>query len=901
MNIKTKLRINTLFSVVVVIIVSLTLLSASQQVREAIDKHRMADQIGRAIFELATVANDYLAHHEKQASRQWQLKYDSLTGLITDRRFQETEEKYLLKNIQQHHESLKKTFSKLLANDENRSRDEREAQVAAELERRLAGQLAVTSQAMLSLVWQLAERSHAGVIKAQQRANWIVMLLIIIIAVIIAVSSFLLGISILRPIAELRKGTEIIGAGNLNYKVGTGAKDEIGQLSSAFDKMVKDLKSVMASRDELTKEVAERKKAEEETLRRGALLDAINRVFYEALTCETEEELGKTCLAAAEDLTNSKFGFISEINPRGLFDSISISDPGWKACKMSEAEAVASLSDMKIRGIYGHVIKKEESVIANAPGSHPARIGLPKGHPPLTSFLGTPLKRSGRIIGMIALGNKESGYDLKDQQALESLTVAFVIALDRKRAEEALKKREEELEKKTIELTNANKLIDAINRVFYEALISESEEELGKTCLAAAEELTNSKFGFINEINPAGRLDTMAISDPGWEACRIPKSEAMIKIFDIEIRGINGKVINDGQSLIANDPASHPAYIGLPEGHPPLTSYLGVPLKRGSSVIGIISLGNKDPGYDLKDQQAVESLATAFVEALDRKRAEEALREREDQLKKQTADLTNANEQMEQEIIRRMRTESDLYERTKELERSNRDLQQFAYVASHDLQEPLRSVSSYVQLLARRYRGRLDSDADEFIAFAVEGAKRMQELILDLLAYSRVGTHGEKLEPTDSATALTRALTNLQTAIEESGAAVTHESMPIVMADKSQLIQLFQNLIGNAVKFCGDNPEVHVAAERKRGEWIFSVRDNGIGIGSEYAERIFVIFQRLHTMDKYSGTGIGLAICKKIVDRHGGRLWVKSREGAGSTFYFTIPIEEENCYEDGNK
>jgi len=714
MKIKTKLRINTLFSVVVVIIVSLTLLSASQQVREAIDKHRMADQISRGILELSIVTNDYLSHHEKRAPRQWQLKHDSLTGLISDRRFQETEEKYLLKNIRQHHESLKKTFSKLLANHESRSRDERKAQVAAELERRLAGQLAVTSQAMLSVVRQLSERSHEGVIKAQQRANWIVMLLIIIIAVIIAVSSFLLGISILRPIAELRKGTEIIGAGNMDYQVGAAGKDEIGQLSSAFDKMVKNLKSVMASHDELAKEVAERKKAEEETLRRGALLDAINRVFYEAL-------------------------------------------------------------------------------------------------------------------------------------------------------------------------------------------ISESEEELGKTCLAAAEELTNSKFGFINEINPEGRLDTMAISDPGWEACRMPKSEAMIKIFDIEIRGINGKVINDGQSLIANDPASHPAYIGLPEGHPPLTSYLGVPLKRGTSVIGIISLGNKESGYDLKDQQAIESLAAAFVEALDRKRAEEALKEREDQLKKQTADLTNANEQMEQEIIRRMRIESDLYERTKELERSNKDLQQFAYVASHDLQEPLRSVSSYVQLLARRYRGKLDSDADDFIAFAVDGAKRMQELILDLLAYSRVGTLGENLEPTDSGAALSQALINLRTAMEESGAAVTHESLPIVTADRSQLIQLFQNLIANAIKFCGDKPEVHVAAERKRGEWVFSVRDNGIGIGSEYAERIFVIFQRLHTMDKYSGTGIGLAICKKIVDRHGGRLWVESREGTGSRFYFTIPIKEENCYEDGNK
>lgn len=232
----------------------------------------------------------------------------------------------------------------------------------------------------------------------------------------------------------------------------------------------------------------------------------------------------------------------------------------------------------------------------------------------------------------------------------------------------------------------------------------------------------------------------------------------------------------------------------------------------------------------------------------------------------------------------------DLEKSVVELGRSNSDLQQFAYVASHDLQEPLRMVASYTQLLAKRYKGKLDADADEFIAYAVDGANRMQRLIQDLLAYSRVNTQGQVFEPTSVEAVVGYALDNLRGAIEESGAVVTHDPLPTVMADDRQLLQLFQNLLSNALKFRGEQPpRVHVAAERRGTEWVFSVRDNGIGIDPQYAERIFVVFQRLHNVAEYSGTGIGLAICKKIVERHGGRIWIESQLGKGATFYFTLP------------
>ena len=225
-----------------------------------------------------------------------------------------------------------------------------------------------------------------------------------------------------------------------------------------------------------------------------------------------------------------------------------------------------------------------------------------------------------------------------------------------------------------------------------------------------------------------------------------------------------------------------------------------------------------------------------------------------------------------------------------ELTRSNADLQQFAYVASHDLQEPLRMVASYTQLLGRRYQGKLDADADEFIGYAVEGANRMQQLIKDLLAYSRV-TQRAAFKPMDSDRALEVALSNLHMAIEKQQAVVTHDPLPTVVADGTQLAQLFQNLVSNAIKFHGGRPpRIHVSAVQHEHEWLFAVRDDGIGIDPQYADRIFVIFQRLHTSAEYPGTGIGLALCKKIVERHGGRIWVESQFGHGATFYFTVPL-----------
>lgn len=266
--------------------------------------------------------------------------------------------------------------------------------------------------------------------------------------------------------------------------------------------------------------------------------------------------------------------------------------------------------------------------------------------------------------------------------------------------------------------------------------------------------------------------------------------------------------------------------------------------------------------------------------------------EERDRLAEMQRAVLNVLEDLDEEKARLDEANRELRRKTEELARSNSELEQFAYVASHDLQEPLRMVSSYTQLLEQRYGDLLDEKARKYVYYAVDGATRMQRLINDLLSYSRVASRQQPLGPVDSHSALGEALRNLSPTIEEAHALVVNDELPMVRADRSQLVQLFQNLVGNAVKFRGpESPRVHVSARRDGGEWVFCVRDNGIGIDPRHHDRVFVIFQRLHSREEYAGTGIGLALCRRIAERHGGRIWIESEAGKGAAFFFTLPAE----------
>ena len=546
----------------------------------------------------------------------------------------------------------------------------------------------------------------------------------------------------------------------------------------------------------LIRDITERKRAQEAVRRQAAILAGVNQVLHSALTCPREEELGTACLEIAEKLTQSNFGFIGDINEKGLED-IAISNPGWDACNIIDIGGhERPPGSFKIHGIYGRVIADGKPLIVNDFADHPDHIGLPEGHPPVESFLGVPLIREGRTIGMIAVANRPGGFTPADQETLEALAPAIVEAFIRKRAEMALRL---------------------------------SEEKFAKAFLgnAAAIVMIRIKDGVVLDVN-----DTwVALNGFGRD----------------EVIGHSAESLH----IWPTDEAAKPFVQELEE----QGSLRGweQEFRKKSGEIFVAQLSAQV--LTVQDEKVI---LWTLVDVTDRKQAEEALRK--------TA---------------------------QELERSNTDLAAFAYVASHDLQEPLRMVNGFLGLLRERYEGQLDDKAQEYISIAVDGATRMSALIKDLLEYSRVGANGKEPVPVDLAGVADYARANLKATIEESDAVITVDSLPTVMADVGQMRQLFQNLLGNALKFRvpGRRPEVHIGATQRGGEWLFEVTDNGIGIDPKQADRLFGLFQRLNTRDKYSGTGIGLAICKKIVERSGGRIWVESELGKGATFYFTLPVQ----------
>lgn len=385
--------------------------------------------------------------------------------------------------------------------------------------------------------------------------------------------------------------------------------------------------------------------------------------------------------------------------------------------------------------------------------------------------------------------------------------------------------------------------------------LEEPQSKISEKALATLLSITGARYAFLGRVEQGHqRLVLEEFSLGVQQDCHIRQDGAHFPLADA---GLWAEAIRRQETFIENSYGGGPQEKGLPRGHLPLENFMGVPIIRDDEVVCLVCLAGKPGGFDEDDELMVESFATGYWLLLER-------------------------QEMERE----------LEEKAQQLERSNTELQQFAYVASHDLQEPLRMVSSYVQLLNRRYGDKLDQDAKEFIGFAVDGAERMRMLIQDLLAFSRVTTKGQPLEPTDSGHVLELALNNLKIIIDESGTKVEKGEMPEILADQVQLVQVFQNLVQNAIKFHGpQTPMVRIGAQERDGEWLFSVSDNGVGIEEQYFERIFIIYQRLHSKTEYGGTGIGLALVKKIVERHGGRIWVESTPGEGSTFYFTIPQE----------
>ncbi len=409
---------------------------------------------------------------------------------------------------------------------------------------------------------------------------------------------------------------------------------------------------------------------------------------------------------------------------------------------------------------------------------------------------------------------------------------------DRKQTEEEIRRNAREL--------------DLRNRIA-EVFLTERGEEIYARVLDIIREEFGSEYGVFGYIDEKGGLVVPTMTRGVWNQCEVPDKRI---VFPRDIWGRSSwpTAIREKRVISSNEPSTV-----TPEGHITITRHISQPIIHLGEVIGLIQVANKDSDYTDEDIKLLQTISGAIAPVLYARMMQE-------------------------------RHDARLREVMDDLARSNQELEQFAYVASHDLQEPLRMVASYTQLLERRYKDQLDETANEFIGYAVEGANRMQRLIQDLLAYSRVTSRGQGFAEANLEEVLAEAKANLQAAIEETSAEITSDPLPVVKADYSQMLQLLQNLIGNAVKFHGEEPpRVRISVEEKPAEWVFSVRDNGIGIDSQYFDRVFVIFQRLGGRADYAGTGIGLALSRRIVHRHGGSIWIESEPGKGSTFCFSLP------------
>ena len=663
-------------------------------------------------------------------------------------------------------------------------------------------------------------------------------------------------------------------------------------------------------------------------------------------------------------LTKSEFGFIDEVphaeDGKPYLRIRSITDISWdeESRKMYRKFLDEKALDFfDIRGLWGAVVRTGEPVISNDPAHDPRAFGTPEGHPPLQSFLGLPLFSGGEVIGLIGVANRGGGYtqDLADFLQPYVATAAAVIdgyrAENRRReAEEELREAKENLEnrvtERTAELQQANlslqREITVRRRAEGEVLRAKEEWERTFDAITDPVMVLDTRHAIV-KANKA-MTDNLGIS---------PQSVVGLHCFSA-VHGSDkpphlcphARLLEDGlphSEEIYEERLGATFHVSVSPLHAPDGSLLGsvhymrdiTERKRAEEAVKaerqrLYGVLETLPVYvclldsDYRMPFANRYFRETFGESHGR-RCHDFLFNKdapceicETYTVMRTGEphhwywtgpngrdydiydfhFTDADGsmlilEMGIDITERNKAEEGLKQTLADLARSNADLEQFAYVASHDLQEPLRNVASCMQLLEKGYKDRLGEDADQLMRHAVESVVRMKALIQDLLAYSRVATRGKPAQLTDCEIVLENTLSNLTSAVEETGAVITHDPLPTVMADSTKLMQVFQNVIGNALKFRSDQPpQIHISAVRDDQEWIFSAKDNGIGIESRHLDRIFVIFQRLHKRAEYDGTGMGLAIVKKIVDRHRGRVWVESEPGQGTTFYFTIPVKE---------
>jgi PAS domain S-box-containing protein len=664
-------------------------------------------------------------------------------------------------------------------------------------------------------------------------------------------------------------------------------------------------------------DITVKKKAEEYQRMNELRLESLLKISQHKT--QTIQDLLDFALDEVITFTGSKIGYIYHYDEkRQQFTLNSWSRDVMNECRIQEQQTVYQLDST---GLWGEAVRQRKPIVVNDFQAHnPFKKGYPEGHNRLERFLTIPVIQGETIVAVVGVANKSEEYNEADVRQLTLMMDTLWKVVDRHRAEEALKESESRFRRIIDNLQDAYILIDPDGTI---TMLSPSAATMYG--YDSPDEMLGLHIGSLYK-DPAER-DRVArkLKSNGFVADRV--IESVRKDGTVFWASLNAGVVTDDsgtiigtEGIVRDITERKNANEALRLSHERFYAIL-------SNLYSAVLLVSADNKVEFANQAFCDLYEFNFPpQQLAGFNADRILSTMESRHETVAASGTTVGEHLpvrgsevrfkngrttirdfiplyvEDKFYGRLwyyhdvteikLNEEQLRKFTEELRRSNAELEQFAYIASHDLQEPLRMVSSYTQLLAKRYGDRLDADAKDFIGYAVDGAVRMQNLIRSLLTFSRVSRETAPMTPVECSSVVGDAIRNLQLAIEESHAAVEYPVLPTVLGTESQLLQLFQNLIGNAVKFRGtDPPHIRIIAEQTGDFWQFAVVDNGIGINSEYFGRIFNIFSRLHTREEYEGTGIGLAVCKKIVERHGGRIWVESTPGAGSTFFFTLPTK----------
>jgi len=837
--------------------------------------------IERETRDLAYVASEYLLYHESVYRERWNAGLISISDDLSELRLDGLEQRAVAGSIRPDLKRLEQVFSDASAVGGN-AWDLKSLQLSL-------SRIGIQNQELSSAASRLSNLLDEEMRRVDRTSAALISVLIGVFGAYILATNLVIYRRALKSIGDLQVGTQIVGSGDLKYKIPEDASDEIGDLSRAFNRMTASLRAETASKTDLEREIAERKQIEEvlrkseqslrearellEAVTSGAkiLIATIDKDFrYTFFNKEHQKELkrltgrdtslGMSLKEALSDMPGERDKALEiwtrALNGETISHTMAFGDPG-RYRRWYDARH-APIRDANGWIVGAGEITSDVTDLVQAREALRQLAQFPEQNP-------NPVLRvtsKGKLMYVNGPGRRWLEEKWKWQSGMLAPREIMGIVADAFREDRPMEAEIRGASGTTFWIAATRPLgEDYVN--IYGLDITERKR--------AEEDLRASRLAALNLMEDA--IEAKKLADDASAAARnseerLAKAEEIAHLGSWELDRVRNRLMWSAEvyRICGFEPhefaATYEAFLEVV--HPDDRTAVDAAYNG--------SIGEGRGSYEIEHRVVRKSTGETRV-----------VHERCIHIRDASGNVVRSIG-MVQDITERKQAEE-------EMRRLTESMEQFAYVASHDLQEPLRVIASYSQLLERRHKDKLDQDAKDFIAFIVDGATRMQKLILDLLAYSRVGHKDGALTKVDCGDLVRKVTSGLAETIESSGATVTVETLPVVRGHETSLFQLFQNLISNALKFHGDEaPRIEIGARRKETAWVFSVRDNGMGIDSGYHDRIFAIFQRLHPRSQYTGTGIGLAICKKVVENHGGKIWVDSEFGKGSTFYFTIPV-----------